>query len=214
MHGAQVPAGQALGRRPLPDHGRQVVTRPELVVHQAPAAVHLGAVQVHPDRPVWRHQLVKHTEPVAHHGQPDRVLQGIVVGFERLARVERRVDIDLLDLAAVPRRILRDAAQGAQRVVGIAEHQEVIRNPPWPGIADGADFTQEPDFRNPRVITAHPLVPAPGRPYQRLLFPHPGKHQPVTWHHLRTPSHMRCPARGIPLQTVNGHNGKWMNRRH
>ena len=38
-------------------------------------------------------------EPISHEREPERVLKSVVVVLERLARVERRVDVDALHLA-------------------------------------------------------------------------------------------------------------------
>ena len=55
----------------------------------------LGTIKVHPDCAGWVQEVVQCLQAVAHHGEPDRMLQRIVIRCERLTRVERRVDIDI-----------------------------------------------------------------------------------------------------------------------
>lgn len=61
--------------------------------------MHLDIVEMHPHRPVGRKQLPDLLQPVAHHRQPDGVLQRVVVVDERLPSVEGRVEVGKLDLA-------------------------------------------------------------------------------------------------------------------
>ncbi len=55
------------------------------------------------------------------------MLERVIEALKRLSGVERRVDVDLRDLAAVPGGVFRDASQGADRIAGVAADQEVCR---------------------------------------------------------------------------------------
>jgi hypothetical protein len=49
--------------------------------------------------PVWSKKAMQEFGPVAHQAQPNRMLNTIVIVFKRLLSIERRVDINALDLA-------------------------------------------------------------------------------------------------------------------
>ena len=119
-----------LGRRSLrrlPDDRSEVTIATENFVEHAACSMDFGVVEVYPHGSVSRKELADLEQAVAHHRQPDRVLQRVVVVLERLLGVERRVEVDELDLADVLAGELRQLAEARERVERVAADQQVVR---------------------------------------------------------------------------------------
>ncbi|MBN1093451.1 hypothetical protein JKP75_13285 [Blastococcus sp. TML/M2B] len=97
----------------------------EDLVEHAAGPVLLDVIEVDPHAAVVGEQPSDLVQPVAQHGQPHRVLDGVVVVGERLPGVERRVDVDQLHLADVGLGQVRQRRQRRQGMQSVAVHQEV-----------------------------------------------------------------------------------------
>ena len=97
------------------------------------------------------------------------MLERIVVVFERLAGIERRVDVDQLHLAAVHLGVLGCAHERAEGVERIAANQEVVARRAR-GIPDQAHLPQQSHLVRARVVALHPLVAGRAVREQRLVF--------------------------------------------
>ncbi len=97
------PDGRAIVARVtlLPHNCCHEAIAPEHFVHHYFEIRLLAVVTVNPDRPIIGKQFLHLNETVAHHGQPDRVLKGVIVVQEGLTRVEGRVQVRELHLADV-----------------------------------------------------------------------------------------------------------------
>ena len=151
--------GDALGVtlrccRLLPGDLGDEVLWTEFLVKHGTAAVRLNVVEMDPHGPVFGEQRLDLAEPVAQHRKPDRVLYVVLVVQERLAGVERRVDVDEFDLADMPVRVLRDLCEGVEDVHGVAGDEQVVvrrlRVALW-GVRVGfavvaLDLVEEPHF--------------------------------------------------------------------
>ncbi|AJK70072.1 hypothetical protein B840_12520 (plasmid) [Corynebacterium marinum DSM 44953] len=98
--------GEPLGTRTrrvglLPNYLCHEVRSPKYLVHEDAHTVVFDVVKVDPDRAVVGEQLTQVNEAVAHHGQPDGVLEIVLVVGKRLGGVKRGVDVDAFDLADV-----------------------------------------------------------------------------------------------------------------
>ena len=82
------------------DRGNEILLSEDLI-HYGVTAVLFSVVEMHPDRAVGREQLADLEQPLAHHRQPDRALERVVVVLERLLRVEGLVEVGELHLADV-----------------------------------------------------------------------------------------------------------------
>jgi len=188
----------------LPDHVPDEVAAPEHLVHQHAAVRHLGVVKVYPYRAVGSQQIADEQESVAHHRQPDRVLEGVVVLGERLASVERRVDVDQLDLAEQVVRVLRNARQCVQGVVCVSNHEQV------PGavrakrsVADDISLAQQAHLGDARVVALHPFVAAGRGAEESTVFADPREGQAAGGRRARHGALTRaaCRVRGGPFGT-------------
>lgn len=112
--------------RLLPDHCRDEVLPPERFVRYCPQIRLLTVIAVHPHRTVGRKQCLDLRETVAHHRQPDRVLELVVIVQEGLLPVERRVEVCQLDFPHVLVRELRQFDQARQGVECVTPDQQIV----------------------------------------------------------------------------------------
>jgi hypothetical protein len=78
---------------------------------------------------VGREQLADLEQPVAHHRQPNGVLERVVVVLERLLGVEGRVEVRELHLADVLAGELGQLTEARQRVQRVALDEQVVLRP-------------------------------------------------------------------------------------
>ncbi len=132
---------------------------------------------MHPHGAFRGEQFTDLSEPIAHHRQPDRVLERVVVLEKALLRVEGRIEVGELDLAEVLRRELRQSGEAPQGVQGIAADEEVVPCPVLADVTDGRHVVKEPDFSHSVVGRRHPLVPAILMGKQPKVLVRPGQLQ-------------------------------------
>lgn len=151
------------GVRLLPDDRGNVVIGTEDLVEQQAAAVDLAVVEMNPYRALRRVQEFSDlTEAVPHHRQPHRVLQVVLVALERLAGVERRVEVDELHLADELARELRQPRKASQGVESVAADEQVVPSAAPVGLRlpEGASVVEQPDLSDAVVRRRHPLIAA------------------------------------------------------
>ena len=76
----------------------------------------LSVIEMYPYRTTRTQQLLHVQQPIAHHSEPHRVFEVILVTRESLGGVEGRVDVDQLDLTHVLFRQFRHAGQCFENV--------------------------------------------------------------------------------------------------
>jgi hypothetical protein len=120
----------------------------------------LGVVAVNPHGPVTIEKFSDLEEAIAHHRQPDRMLQGIVVLKEALLGIKRRVEVSELDLSHVLACELRKTSKATQAVKCIATDKEVVTRTIPTDLADRLRVVEETDLRDPIVRGRYPLISA------------------------------------------------------
>lgn len=126
----------------LPNYSRDELIWPEDLVHNATSAMSFGVVNVKPDGSVLGKEIPDLQETISDHGEPDRVFQRIVVLKEALLGVERRVDVDELDLAQVLTSELGESSECGQGVEGIAPNEQVVRRARLAALSNARDVVQ------------------------------------------------------------------------
>jgi hypothetical protein len=85
----------------LPNHVRYEVVGSEYFVQEQTHAVLFRIVQMDPNAAVGSQQLLHQEKAIAHERQPGGVFHPVVVVLKGLTCVERRIDVDQFDFAAV-----------------------------------------------------------------------------------------------------------------
>ena len=111
--------------------------------------MHFIVVEKHPNRPVFRHEVLEYFQAITDQREPQRMLNPVIVMLERAAGVVRRVNVDALDLAGellferfegeeivaedeavIEEVVIRDAVLGVIRLLRVFEQDAWLQ--PWP----------------------------------------------------------------------------------
>lgn len=126
--------------------GQEVPSSKNLIRHHL-EIVRFVVVKRHPERPVLRQQVADHLQPVAHHREPDGMLQPVVIVLEGRAGVVGWVDEDAFHPAGMV------GLQRLQRQQVVALDQQVRRSAL---VAPAVFLDQKPRFQAWTLLLADP----------------------------------------------------------